>query len=237
MIKKYSFMKNVVHIIPVGHTKVTLIEGMRQFPFHKMVLVLGKEIGPGEEKAKDVAKEIEKEFKGLVEIEYLRVDVDDVYATAIDIAKVIKSEQSRGNEIKVNASGSLRTVGISCYLACAVTGADLYVALPEYFDERVKGVRRVLDIPSFPLKEVGREEFTILRFLLKKGSTNSVDELIQGIIKISKSSPDYQKERARVSYHIKKLKEGGFIMTLKIGKNLKINLTKLGELYSIGRAD
>jgi DNA-binding transcriptional ArsR family regulator len=237
MIKKYSFMKNVVHIIPVGHTKVTLIEGMRQFPFHKIVLVLGKEIGPGEEKAKEIAKEIEKEFGVLVEVEYLHVDVDDVYSTAIDIARVIKSEQGRGNEIKVNASGSLRTVGISCYLACAVTGADLYVALPEYKNEKVRGVRRVLDIPSFPLKEVGKEEFTLLRFLLIKGPTDSVDELIQGIVKIRKSSSDYQKERARMSYHIKKLREGGFIETLKIGKNLKINLTKLGELYSIGRSE
>jgi hypothetical protein len=81
-INKFLFMKKIVHIIPVGHTKRTLIEGMRQFPFHKIILVLGREKSPGEEKAKKVALEIEKELKEIAEIEYLHVDVDDVYSTA-----------------------------------------------------------------------------------------------------------------------------------------------------------
>jgi CRISPR locus-related DNA-binding protein len=229
-------MKKVVHIIPVGHTKKTLVEGMRQFPFHKVVLVLGKEQTPGEEKAEGIAKEIEKEFGRLASVEYLRVDVDDVYSTAIDLARIIRTEQEKENEVKVNASGSLRTVGISCYLACALTGAQLYVAIPSYEQGKVTGIRRVLDIPSFPIKEVGKEELSMLHYLLKKGPTGSVDELIQGMDKGSKHAVGYQKERARMSYHLRKLKAGGFIETEKHGKNLRIALTRLGELYSIGRA-
>ncbi len=229
-------MKKIVHIIPVGHTKTTLIEGMRQFPFHKVILVLGKQPGPGEEEAEVVAKEIEKELSPLVDIEYLRVDVDDVTGAAIEITKAIKREMTAGNEVRLNASGSLRTVGISCYLASAVTGADLYVALPEYSDGRVSGIRSVLEIPSFPLKEISTEEQTILQILLVAGETNSVDELIHGLGRSVKGLTGYQKERARVSYHIKKLKDGGFIETRKIGKNLRTRLTRLGQLYSIGRA-
>jgi hypothetical protein len=234
-IKKTSYMKKVVHIIPVGHTKITLTEGMRQFPFHKIILVLGKEVGPGEDKAKEVAEEIKKEFGRLAEIEYLQVDVDDVYRAAIATAKTIRAEQKRGNEVKVSASGSLRTVGISCYLACAVTGAKLYVALPSYEEGKIKGIRRVLEIPSYPLREIGREEVHILKFLLEKGPTDSVDELIQGLKK-EKSSKNYQRERARMSYHIKKLKNDGFIETTKHGKTLAISLSKLGELYTVGRS-
>jgi CRISPR locus-related DNA-binding protein len=229
-------MKKVVHIIPVGHTKVTLIEGMRQFPFHKVVLVLGKEEGPGEKKAVEVAKEIEDEFGHLAEVEVLYIDADNVYSTAIDLAREIKNKQQEGNEVKVNASGSLRTVGISCYLACAVTGAELYVALPSYENGKVSGIRRVLDVPSFPIKEVGKEELSILSLLKEKGATESVDELIQNLLKIKKGAAGYQNERARMSYHIKKLKNEGFIETQKRGKLLWISLTNLGKLYTIGKS-
>lgn len=235
MIKIFFVMKKVVHIVPVGHTKLTLTEGMRQFPFHKAVLVLGKESSPGEEKAKEVAREIKEDLGGLAETEYLHIDMDDVYLGAIDIAKKIRREQKEGNEVRVNASGSLRTVGISCYLACAVTGANLYLALPSYEDSRIVGIRLVLEIPSFPLKSVGKEELSILRFLLEKGSVDSVDELIQGMNLKDKGSPDYLKERARMSYHIKKLREDGFIETQRRGKNLRISLSRLGELYAVGR--
>jgi DNA-binding transcriptional ArsR family regulator len=229
-------MKKTVHIIPVGHTKTTLTEGMRQFPFHKIVLVLGKETGPGEERAEAVARQIEEEFGSVAEVETIRVDADDVYSSAIAIAEKIVAEENRGSAVKVNASGSLRTVGISCYLACAVTDAELYVALPAYKEGKLTGIRRLLDIPSFPLKGVGSEELAILRFLATRRSMDSVDDLIQGVVGIEKNSSGYQKERARMSYHIKKLREGGFIETNKQGKNLTITLTKLGELYSIGKA-
>jgi DNA-binding transcriptional ArsR family regulator len=228
-------MKKIVHIIPVGHTKRTLIEGMRQFPFHKIILVLGRENTAGEEKAKKVAREIQKEFKEIAEIEYLYVDVDDVHSTALDMARLIKSEQKKGHHVKVNASGSLRTVGISSYLGCAVTGADLYVALPSYKDGEIKGVRRILEIPQFPLKAIGKEEISILSSLLKNGPTNSADELIMRLNEKTKNSPDYQKERARMSYHIKKLQGEGFIDTQRKGKNLKITLSKIGEIYAVGK--
>ncbi len=228
-------MKKTVHIIPVGHTRVTLVEGMRQFPFHKIILVLGKEMVSGEKKAEGVARDIEEEFSKIAEVEVLRISIDDVYRGAIDIAGKIKSEQESGNEVLVNASGSLRTVGISCFLACTVTGAVLYVALPSYKGDAISGVRRVLEIPTYPLKRIGEQELGILNFLITKNSVNSVDELIEGLGFKKASSKNFLKERSRISYHIKKLREEGFIKTEKIGKNLRISLTSLGELYFKGR--
>jgi DNA-binding transcriptional ArsR family regulator len=228
-------MKKVVHIIPIGHTKITLTQSMRQFPFHKTILVLGKKLGPGERKARSIAEEIKTDLGSIAEVDYLNVDIDDVYSAAIEIAIAIRVEQKRGNQVKVNASGSLRTIGISCYLASAITGASLYVALPKYEKGRVTGISGVVEIPSFPIREVGAEELTILKNLGKKGPTQSVDELIQRLNSKDKTAPGYQKERARMSYHIKKLRESGFLETKKQGKNLMISLAKLGELYSIGR--
>ncbi|RMF89942.1 MAG: hypothetical protein D6733_05175 [Methanobacteriota archaeon] len=227
-------MKRIVHIIPVGHTKQTLIEGMRQFPFHKAVLVLGKEAGPGERQAEAVAEEIEKELGGLAEVERMHVDMDDIYSAARDIAARIKAEEKAGNQVMVNISGSLRSVGIACYLACAVTGAELYMALPSYEDGRVTGIRRVIKIPLFPIKTVGREEESILLYLFEKGPVDSMDRLILGLYGKDKDSPGYLNERARMSYHIKKLREKGFIDTDRHGKSLRISLSKMGEVYSAG---
>jgi hypothetical protein len=229
-------MKKTVHIIPVGHTKTTLTEGMRQYPFHKIVLILGKGKGPGEEKAEAVAAEIRSEFEKVAEIEEVHVELDEIYPTAITIAEKIRAEEKMGNVVMVNASGSLRTVGISCYLACAITGATLYVALPAYEDNRLTGIRQVLVVPPAPLKDVGTEELSILKYLLKHGTLDSVDTLIQGLRGLGKNSQSYQKERARMSYHIKKLRGNSFIETSKTGKNLKIALTSLGRLIAVGKS-
>jgi DNA-binding transcriptional ArsR family regulator len=209
---------------------------MRQFPFHKIVLVLGKDTGPGEEKAEAVASEIRSEFEKVAEIEEVHVELDEIYHAAITIAEKIRAEEKLGNTVLVNASGSLRTVGISCYLACAVTGATLYVALPAYEDDQLTGIRQVQVIPPAPLKDAGTEEQSILKYLLEHGRLDSVDTLIQGLRGLEKKSQSYQKERARMSYHIKKLRENGFIETSKDGKNLKIALTPLGRLISVGKS-
>ena len=136
---------------------------MRQYPFHKIILVLGKTTSPGEEKAEAVAAEIRGEFEKIAEIEEIHVELDDIYTAAIAIAKNIRAEEKQGNTVMVNASGSLRTVGISCYLACAVTGATLYVALPAYENGVLTGIRQVLNVPPAPLKDAGREELLILK--------------------------------------------------------------------------
>ncbi len=229
-------MKKTVHIIPVGDTKTTLIEGMRQYPFHKIVLVLGNTTGPGEKKAEVVAAEIRSEFGKVAEIEEIHVELDDIYTAAITIAEKIRAEEKQGNTVMVNASGSLRTIGISCYLACAVTGAKLYVALPAYEEGMLTGIRQVLNVPPAPLKDAGREELSILKYLNEHGTLDSVDTLIRGLRRLEKTAPEFQKERARMSYHIKKLREKGFIKTGKNGKNLKISLTPLGRLIAVSKS-
>ena len=229
-------MKKTVHIIPVGHTKTTLTEGMRQFPFHKIILVLGKTAGPGEKKAEVVAAEIRGEFGKVAEIEEIHVELDDIYTAAIAIAKNIRAEEKQGSTVMVNASGSLRTIGISCYLACAVTGATLYVALPAYEKGVLTGIRQVQTVPPAPLKDAGREELLILKYLNKHGTLDSVDTLIQGLRGLEKTAQGFQKERARMSYHIKKLRKKGFIETGKDGKNLRTTLTPLGRLIAVGKS-
>jgi len=181
-------------------------------------------------------QEIIKEFKPVVEIEHLIVDLDDIYSTALSLTKAIKHEQNDGNVVKINASGSLRTVGISCYISSAITGADMYIAIPAYNDGMITGVKEVVDIPRFPLKRFGKTEHRILDLLLKKGPVKSLDSLIRELNggEVKKSS--YLKERAKISYHINKLKREELIETVREGKNLRISLSRFGEVYAASQS-
>jgi DNA-binding transcriptional ArsR family regulator len=46
---------------------------------------------------------------------------------------------------------------------------------------------------------------------------------------------EYKAERSRVSYLVNALKEDGLVETEKSGKALRVRLSKLGEIYAVGR--
>lgn len=233
-------MEKIAHIVPVGHTKLKLLESLRQFPMQKVILLLGKDRNlEGEDKARQTAMDLRIDIKAIAEVEEETIDKEDVLQCALDITRIISKERKDGFEVKLNATGSMRTVGIGCYIAALVTGAEIYSGLSAY-DEAGEniGIKKILHIPPFPIKDISKEQFKILKGLSGNGgSVNSVDELISIVNpEASPDRSDYQKERARFSYHLKELKKDGFIETEKEGKNVKVGLSKIGEIYVIGKA-
>lgn len=233
-------MEKIAHIVPVGHTKLKLLESLRQFPMQKVILLLGKDRNlEGEDKARQTAMDLRIDIKAIAEVEEETIDKEDVLQCALDITRIISKERKDGFEVKLNATGSMRTVGIGCYIAALVTGAEIYSGLSAY-DEAGEniGIKKILHIPPFPIKDISKEQFKILKGLSGNGgSVNSVDELISIVNpEASPDRSDYQKERARFSYHLKELKKDGFIETEKEGKNVKVRLSKIGEIYVIGKA-
>ncbi|MFQ5888162.1 MAG: winged helix-turn-helix domain-containing protein, partial [Candidatus Hydrothermarchaeales archaeon] len=119
-----------------------------------------------------------------------------------------------------------------------VTGAEIYSGLSTYGKKGENiGIKKILPIPPFPIKDISKEQYKILKELYDNGgSVNSVDELISIVnTETSPERSDYQKERARFSYHLKGLKKDGFIETEKQGKNVKVRLSKIGEIYVVGK--
>ena len=227
-------IKQVTHIVPVGFTKEKLIEGIKQFPFHKIILVLGKEEVSGERRARRTAKEIERAFKDIAEVEYLYVDKEDVLNASLELIKAIKRERSEGREVMLNASGSLRNLSIACYISALLSNAKIYTTISKYEDGEVVGVEKVVPIPFIPIRDVSDEQMEILKAL--KREAPSIDELIYRMKpEIRKGSNEHNSERARVSHHLRKLKKWGLVDTEKAGKNLRIRLTKLGKVYVAGR--
>lgn len=230
-------LKQVTHIVLVGHTKETLIDGVKQFPMHKIILIVGKDPNvTGESKVYDTANEIEQELKSFANIEQRKVDKLDVFSGTIDILRIIKEERAKEHDVKINISGSLRTVGIACYIAALVTGTEIYSALPEYKDRKVIGIKEIFTIPFFPIKEVHHEQMQILKVLEGNGVA-SVEELITKLKpELNKETNEYTNERSRLSHHLKSLRKDGFLESEKAGKNVKLRLSRIGEIYAMGRA-
>lgn len=229
-------LKQITHIVPVGHTKEKFVDIVKQFPLHKIVLVVGQDMNvSGENEVYKTAKEIEKELKGFIDIEWRKVDKLDVFACAIDILQIIKEERAKEHEVKINISGSLHTIGIACYIAALVSDTEIYSALPEYKKGEITGIKEILTIPFFPIKEIPDEQMQILKILEGNGVA-SVEELITKLKpELNKETKEYANERARLSHHLKSLRKDGFLDSEKVGKNVKLSLSRIGEVYAMGR--
>jgi len=233
-------IRKTVHIIPVGFTKPTLLESMKNYKFNRVYLVLGEEKSSAEKHAIELADEIERDVKGVAEVERIEIALDDIYSSAAKIIGIIKKEVKEGNEAKINISGSMRTTAIACYLAASICDAGVYIGLPKYADgEKVVGITKVVEVPLFPIKEVEGERLEIIKILLGRKEISSIDELISLLspqIFTKRGSGSYLKERSRISYHLKMLEGDGFIKTAKKGKRKVLELTELGYLYALGKS-
>jgi|GEM_PF-5445093 len=87
-------------------------------------------------------------------------------------------------------------------------------------------------MPLVPIKELFSEKKDIIHLQC------SVDELyLEDIIKKLRpglKKDGYDRERSRLSYHIKDLRDDGFVETEKEGRSLKIRLSGIGRLYVEG---
>lgn len=221
-------MEEITHIVPVGHTKETLVQSLRRFPVSKVVLVLGnKPETDSEKKAREIAKQVKEEL-GSIPCEEIEVDGDDIPSAALTIIEKIKKEE--GVKVIINLSGSLRSIGVAAYIAALVTESETYIGIPEYVNGKVIGVQKIVEVPIIPLIPFSAGKREILHALSKSELT--LDELIKKLRpKIKKCSSEYAIEKSRLSHHITDLKEEHFIESTG-GKNAKINLTKLGQIYT-----
>ena len=230
-------MGKVVHVIPIGFRKERVIESIKicGYPIHKAYLVLGKDLSPDvEKKILEVAEEVEKTLKALIDVERIHVNELDVYGSAIEILKVIKKEMKEDNEVLINASDASRTICIACYIAAQISGSKMYIAIPKYEDGKEVGIERVVEIPIPPLKRIGEDKIMIIKTIVKSGgeveSINKLIELLEGRLEDQKK---YMAQRARMSYHLKGLEEDGIVVMKREGKNVKIALTELGKAYAV----
>ncbi len=238
-IYKYQTLNMIQHtqILPVGHTLITLTESVKLFPTTKIVMVLGKNPKlSGEAKVKETANALEKQLQPLYRISRLYVDKEDFYGSIIDIIQLIKKEREKGAKILINISGSLRQLGIACYIAAVMTQTDVFSTLPLYIKGELSGIKNVYKLPFFPVKELSPEALEILTTISKNEPLNSIDQLVSLLNpSLEKNSTAYLKERSRISYHLKKLKDEDFIHIQPQGKTRLLQVSQLGMIYLLSR--
>jgi CRISPR-associated protein Csa3 len=224
--------KMFTHLVPVGFSPDKLIESIKQFPVHKIIILTHK----GDEKQEMVQsaiKSIKKAFKGF-EVENRVIERENILESSLEMLDIIEAEVKSGSTVKINISGGLRNIGISAYIVSLVSDVPIYSDIPEYTDKETYHLKGILDIPLFPIKDLAKEQISILDKL--EDGVESVDDLISRLKpELEKGTTDFGNERSRLSHHIKKLSNAGFIETEKVSKNLEIRKSKLGLIYMMGR--
>ncbi len=221
-------MNKVVHVLPVGTNKDVLLESTKMSgkPIQKVYLVLGKD---DKEEVYKNAEDIEKTLSVLVEVKRIMVNKSEIYATALDILKVIKEELKEGNEVLINASDTTKELCIACYIAAQLSGSKLYMAITS--DGKVE---RVVDILIPPLKKISDDKLTIIKTIDEQGGeVESINKLIELLEGKTEDQKKYMAQRARMSYHLKGLEEDGLVEMRREGKNVRIRLTDLGKAYAL----
>jgi DNA-binding transcriptional ArsR family regulator len=221
-------MNKTVHVMPVGLNRDILLESTKLSgkPIQKVYLVLGK---VDDEQIIKNAEEIEKTLSVLVEVNKIEVDKSDIYATALDILKVIKDELKEGNEVLINASDTTRELCIACYISAQLSGSKLYMAVTS--NGKVEGI---IEVPVPPLKKISDDKLTIIKTLEEQGGeVESINKLIELLEGKTEDQKKYMAQRARMSYHLKGLEEDGLVEMRREGKNVRIRLTELGKAYAL----
>ncbi len=224
--------KELTHLVPVGFTSNKLIASLRQFPVHKIIILTHK--GDAEQnKVQSAVNDIKKAFTG-VKIQNRVVPRENVLDSSLQILDIAEEEIRSGSTVKINVSGGLRNIGISAYIVSLVSNISIYTDIPEHDDNEIYHLKGILDIPLFPIKDLAREQLSILEKV--EDGVDSVDILISRLKpELEKGTTEFGNERSRLSHHIRKLNNTGFIETEKISKNLVIRKSKLGEIYMKGK--
>ena len=221
-------MNKVVHVLPVGSNKEVLLESTKLSgkPIQKVYLVLGKD---DKEEIYKNAEDIEKTLSVLVEVKRILVDKTEIYATALDILRVIKEELKDGNEVLINASDTTRELCIACYIAAQLSGSKLYMAVTSNGK-----IDKGIDILIPPLKKISDDKLTIIKTIDEQGGeVESINKLIELLEGKTEDQKKYMAQRARMSYHLKGLEDDGLVVMKREGKNVRIKLTELGKAYAL----
>ncbi|MHA1728910.1 MAG: HFX_2341 family transcriptional regulator domain-containing protein [Promethearchaeota archaeon] len=222
------------HLIFVGHRKDVYMDSVKKlmkYHINKVILIVGDNLEySGEEKVHKIAEEMKKELKSFWEVGIAEINKIDIIIAIEQLLEIIKNENKSGNVVLINASGSLRTLAIAGYIICCLTGSKIITSLPEY-DKTGKeiGVKEIIEMPLLQIKIPGSEHLEILTKI--KGTLDSMDDLILGLKPdLERRSKGFMNERSRISHHVSKLEEMGYIKREKAGRNVKVSLTPLGKL-------
>ncbi len=222
------------HVVFVGHHKDRLMDSItryRKYPIHRVTLVLGSDDSSGERISRRVADKVKHELSPLFEVTIIRVDKRDIMNAASQIVDLIQKEREKGYQCILNISGSLRTFSIAAYIAGCLTQSPMITSIPRYDEsDQEVGVEEIIELPTIPVQYPRKDQVQLLEAIA--GSSGYLEDLILQLNPRMKDEPDvFAKERSRLTHHLKKIEEMGFVTKEKIGKQVMFSLSPLGRIY------
>lgn len=222
------------HVVFVGHHKDRLMDSIsryRKYPIHRVTLVLGNDDSSGERISRKVADKVKHELSALFEVSIIRVDKRDIMNAASQIVDLIQKEREKGYECILNISGSLRTFAIAAYIAGCLTQSPMITAIPRYDDDDLEvGAEEIIELPPIPVLFPKKDQAQLLEAIA--GSSGYLEDLISELTPGVREAPEeYAKERSRLSHHLKKIEDMGFVTKERVGKQVMFSLSPLGRIY------
>ncbi|MFP4050938.1 MAG: DUF6293 family protein [Thermoplasmata archaeon] len=109
---------------------------------------------------------------------------------------------------------------------------DELIQLGKEFRENgtAKGISEFEEIPIFPIQEISETDKEIMSEIEECKGVNSIKELVVQINEYRENSL----ERSSIQYRLEKLEEKGLLKTRRENRRLKIELSRLGEIYLKG---
>jgi CRISPR-associated protein Csa3 len=221
------------HVVFVGHHKERLMESItlfRKYPIHRVTLVLGDDDTQGERISRRVAEKVKNELAPMFEVSILRIDKRNIMTAASQIVDLVRKEREKGFECILNVSGSLRTFAIAAYIAGCLAQCPMITSIPRYdTEDREVGVDEIIELPAIPVRYPKKDQVRLLEAIAASGGY--LEELIVQLNPDAKEAPDeLSRERSRLTHHLKKIEEMGFVTKEKVGKQVMFSLSPLGRI-------
>lgn len=238
-------MENNVHICTVGWERADrIVKSMLRFlPPSKVYLIYGK---PGESldkkgKAKAIAEDVRKILEEVytpIPIEFKELknphDPNEIWFT---FQEIVEKESSKGAEICMNVSAGTKVMVVAAVMFTVLredANVCMYYGIPEEYpfsknmDKYTSwGCQEVIEIPrltpSLKALFMGSDKLaTKILGKLSKKNYESIQDL----------AGDMGLKRPTLKYNLNMLVSQRFVKLTKHGKESKIEITKMGKMYS-----
>ena len=224
-----------VHIMPVGYEYQRIIEPAEEFRADRVVL-LGHE---GDKEGDEGIEHLEKTISALenqsIALDIRECDIFDLYSSMGSIAEAISDYEE--DDVYVNVSTGSKVTAIAGMITSMVLDCIPYYARALNYEDNPAEIQEVTELPTYPIDAPDSEQVDIMEFINRytemEGPPTKGDLIFfsdhANLEYISRNVAGKGKYRLLDTHIVEPLKERGFIMESKQGRNKILTLTEQGD--------
>jgi hypothetical protein len=224
-----------VHIMPVGYEHERIVQPAKRSRADRVILIGNEEDEEGDqgrERLKEVTEELEE-----LNIPYHMTEcrMFDLYSSLGAIAEAVSTHAD--DDVYVNVSTGSKITAIAGMIASMVMDSTAYyVRAKDYDGETPRNIIDVVNLPPFPIDAPDQEQVNIMALIETwaahegpptKGEVIHVSEQ-EGMSYVRQNVAGKGKYRLLDTHIVEPLKQRGWIVEMKSGRNKVLELTDDG---------